>query len=36
VRYKHNKYTYDRGILTASLGGELIFDGGQAFLTFRS
>jgi len=35
VQYKYNKYSYDRGILVAKLGGELTFDGGQVFLTFR-
>ena len=35
VQYKYNKYTYDRGILVSQLGGELTFDGGQVFLTFR-
>jgi len=35
AQYKYNKYTYDRGILVSTLGGELTFDGGQVFLTFR-
>jgi predicted porin len=35
VQYKYNKYTYDRGILVSTLGGELTFDGGQVFATFR-
>jgi hypothetical protein len=35
AQYKYNKYTYDRGILTSSLGGELTFDGGQVFASFR-
>jgi len=35
AQYKYNKYSYDRGILVAKLGGELTFDGGQVFLTFR-
>ena len=35
VQYKYNKYTYDRGILVSQMGGELTFDGGQVFLTFR-
>jgi hypothetical protein len=35
AQYKYNKYSYDRGILVATLGGELTFDGGQVFLTFR-
>jgi hypothetical protein len=35
AQYKYNRYTYDRGILQSSLGGELTFDGGQVFLTFR-
>ena len=35
VQYKYNKYTYDRGILSTSLGGELTFKGFQVFLSFR-
>jgi hypothetical protein len=35
AQYKYNRYTYDRGILVTSLGGELTFDGGQVFATFR-
>jgi hypothetical protein len=35
AQYKYNRYTYDRGILQSSLGGELTFDGGQVFLSFR-
>ena len=35
VQYKYNKYTYDRGILVSELGGDLTFDGGQIFATFR-
>jgi hypothetical protein len=35
AQYKYNKYSYDRGILVSQLGGELTFDGGQLFLTFR-
>lgn len=35
AQYKYNKYTYGRGVLQNSLGGELTFDGGQAYLTSR-
>jgi hypothetical protein len=35
AQYKYNRYSYDRGILVSKLGGELTFDGGQVFLTFR-
>jgi predicted porin len=35
AQYKYNRYSYDRGILVSELGGELTFDGGQVFLTFR-
>jgi hypothetical protein len=35
VQYKYNKFTYDRGIEVASLGGELGYDGVQVFLSFR-
>jgi hypothetical protein len=35
AQYKYNQYSHDRGILVSTLGGELTFDGGQVFLTFR-
>jgi len=35
AQYKYNKYTMARGALSAELGGELEFQGGQVFLTFR-
>jgi predicted porin len=35
AQYKYNKYTQARGVLSTELGGELIFKGGQVFLTFR-
>lgn len=34
VQYKYNQYSYDRGILVSKLGGEITYDGFQAFLTF--
>jgi predicted porin len=35
VQYKYNRYSYDRGILVAELGGQVTFQGFQVFLTFR-
>lgn len=35
AQYKYNKYTQARGVLSTELGGELTFEGGQVFLTFR-
>lgn len=35
VQYKYNEYRYDRGILVSRLGGEVTFEGIQAFLTTR-
>jgi hypothetical protein len=35
VQYKYNKYTQGRGIASTKLGGELTFQGIQAFLSFR-
>jgi predicted porin len=35
AQYKYNKYTYDRGVLSSSLGGDLTFKGFQVFLSFR-
>jgi hypothetical protein len=35
VQYKYNKYTLDRAALSTEIGGELTFQGVQAFLTFR-
>jgi predicted porin len=34
VQYKYNQYRYDRGPLETELGGELTFQGFQAFLSF--
>jgi hypothetical protein len=34
VQYKYNKYTYDRGILSSKLGGDITFKGFQVFLSF--
>ena len=34
AQYKYNKYTYDRGILVSSLGGEVKYDGFQIFASF--
>ena len=35
VQYKYNKYTQARGALSTKLGGEMTFQGIQAFATFR-
>jgi hypothetical protein len=35
VQYKYNKYTQARGILDSKLGGEMTFQGVQAFSSFR-
>jgi predicted porin len=35
VQYKYDKYTYDRGILSTKLGGEITYKGFQIFATFR-
>ena len=35
VQYKYNKYNLDRAASSAELGGEIEFQGFQAFLTFR-
>jgi hypothetical protein len=34
AQYKHYRYSYDRGILVSKLGGEVTFQGFQAFLSF--
>jgi hypothetical protein len=34
VQYKYNKYSYDRGILVSKLGGEITYEGFQAFVSF--
>jgi hypothetical protein len=34
AQYKYNQYRYDRGAFASELGGEVTFDGFQAFLTF--
>jgi hypothetical protein len=34
VQYKYNHYSYDRGILSAQLGGEVTYKGFQAFASF--
>ncbi len=35
VQYKYNKYSQARGIASTKLGGEMTFQGIQAFLSFR-
>lgn len=35
AQYKYNRYSLDRGLLSTSLGGQITFQGVQAFLTFR-
>jgi predicted porin len=35
AQYKYDKYTYDRGILSTKLGGEITYKGFQLFATFR-
>jgi hypothetical protein len=35
AQYKYDKYTYDRGILSSQLGGEITYQGFQLFATFR-
>lgn len=35
VQYKYYRYSYDRGVLVSKLGGDVKFEGVQAFLTFR-
>jgi hypothetical protein len=35
AQYKYDKYTYDRGILSSQLGGEITYQGFQIFATFR-
>lgn len=35
AQYKYNKYSMARGALSTELGGELTFEGGQVFVTFR-
>jgi hypothetical protein len=35
LQYKYYKYTLDRALLSSEIGGELTFQGVQAFLTFR-
>ena len=34
VQYKYNNYSYDRGLLRSTLGGEVTFEGFQGFLPF--
>jgi hypothetical protein len=34
VQYKYNQYSYDRGILASQLGGEITYEGFQAFVSF--
>jgi hypothetical protein len=34
AQYKYYDYSYDRGILVSKLGGEVIYKGGQVFLSF--
>ena len=35
VQYKYDQYSYDRGILSTKLGGEITYQGFQIFATFR-
>jgi predicted porin len=35
VQYKYDKYTYDRGVVSSELGGEITYEGFQLFATFR-
>ncbi len=35
VQYKYYRYSYDRGVLVSKLGGDVTFEGFQAFLAFR-
>jgi len=35
VQYKYYRYSYDRGVLVAKLGGDITYEGVQAFVTFR-
>ena len=35
VQYKFYRYSYDRGILSQQLGGEITYKGFQAYLSFR-
>lgn len=35
VQYKYNRYSYDRGLEAAKLGGEVTFQGVQVYLSFR-
>ena len=34
VQYKYNRYSYDRGVLVSELGGEITYQGFQAFVSF--
>jgi len=34
AQYKYNRYSYDRGILVSQLGGEITYQGFQAFVSF--
>lgn len=34
VQYKYNQYSYDRGILVSKLGGDITYEGFQAFVSF--
>jgi hypothetical protein len=34
AQYKYNKYSYDRGILVSKLGGQITYEGFQAFVSF--
>jgi len=35
AQYKYNKYTQERTSLSAALGGEMAFQGGQVFVAFK-
>jgi len=34
AQYKHYRYSYDRGVLVAKLGGEITYEGAQVFVSF--
>ncbi len=34
VQYKFNRYSYDRGIVVSKLGGQITYEGFQAFVSF--
>jgi len=34
VQYKYNRYSQDRAVFSSELGGEIVYQGGQAFVSF--